>query len=100
VSVGARVKYLSIAELVDIFFHAHNRVEVVLWLRAIVCSCFELIILRRLSLDPIVMCRIRVVLTVLHRSRVESIILHRLRVESIVLHCLRVELFVLGRRLA
>jgi hypothetical protein len=35
-SVGARVEYPSIAELVDILFYAHSRVEVVLWLRAIV----------------------------------------------------------------
>jgi hypothetical protein len=37
-SVEARVKYLSIAELIAIFSYAHNRVEVVLWLRAIVCD--------------------------------------------------------------
>jgi hypothetical protein len=61
-SVGTRINYLSIAELVDIFFLAHSRVEVVLWLRAIVRDCV----------------RDRV------RDRVDQIILSRIIVASIV----------------
>jgi hypothetical protein len=54
-SVGARVKYLLIAEPVDIFFYAHSCVEVVLWLRAIVCDRLR----NRLRADWVVLGRCR-----------------------------------------
>ena len=46
-SIGARIEYPSVAELVDILFHAHCCVEVALWLQIVVmydCCRFDLII--------------------------------------------------------
>jgi hypothetical protein len=37
-SVRARVNDPSVAELVDILFHAHCCVEVVFWLQVVICD--------------------------------------------------------------
>lgn len=55
-SVGARVKDLSVAELVDILLHAHCCVEVAFWLQVVVCNRhrFDLIVASCRSLELLV----------------------------------------------